>query len=83
MEALALKRPVLATRSSGLAELADQGLIRAIPLRSTPAEVARAVLAQLQDPLVPTEVDLPGWDECTARLHGLYDSILQRTLCAS
>ncbi|MBE3558220.1 MAG: glycosyltransferase family 4 protein, partial [Ktedonobacteraceae bacterium] len=44
MEALALRRPVLVADTSGLHELAEQKLVSAIPLDSTPEEVARAAL---------------------------------------
>lgn len=53
IEALALRRPVLVADTSGLSELAQQGLVRAVPLDSPPAFVAEAILGQLRDPLVP------------------------------
>src|SRR4051794_14337168 len=41
LEALALGRPVLVTRSRGLDELADAGFVRAIPHDSGPHQIAR------------------------------------------
>jgi glycosyltransferase involved in cell wall biosynthesis len=78
LEGLALGRPALVADTSGMSELAERGLARAIPLESTPAEVAQAVLAQLRDPLVPHDVRLPSWDECAASLETLYASIVRR-----
>lgn len=72
LEALALKRPVLVANTSGLQELADQGLARAIALNSTPQAVAAAVIEQLRNPHVPASLDLPTWDDCARELLMLY-----------
>jgi glycosyltransferase involved in cell wall biosynthesis len=72
LEALALARPVLVTRNTGLAELADHGLVTAIPDSSGRAEVAAAVVEQLRNPFIPARVELPTWQECAARHHDLY-----------
>lgn len=82
MEALALRRPVLVADTSGLSELADGRTVRAISPESTPAEIATAVLLQLDSPLSMTEVHLPTWDDCTSELLSVYRSI-GRTPCAS
>jgi glycosyltransferase involved in cell wall biosynthesis len=78
LEALALGRPVLVTRNRGLDELADEGLVRAVPADSGPDEVAAAVVEQLGDPFVPAHVDLPTWEECAAQHHELYISLLEQ-----
>ena len=85
MEALALRRPVLVADTSGLREIAQQGLARAIPLRSTPDEVAQAVLQQIEEPLIPPEhLVLPTWDDCARQLRDTYTGILaRREQCAS
>jgi glycosyltransferase involved in cell wall biosynthesis len=84
MEALALQRPVLVTNTSGLREIAEQGLARAIPLESTPEEVARAVLQQIEEPLVPSaHLVLPTWDDCARQLQSIYMLSSRRILCAS
>src|SRR5437667_650967 len=83
MEALTLKRPVLVAGTSALQELADQGLARAVPLESTPEEVATAVVSQLRQPLVPQNIALPTWDACAASLLTLYQDIIWRVPCAS
>ena len=76
MEALALGRPVLVADTSGLSELAEDGLVRAIPLASAPGQVAAALLAQIREPLLPTNFQLPTWDTCATEVHTLYQGIL-------
>jgi len=83
LEAAALGRPVLVADTSGLRELADRGLAKAIPLNSTPEQVAAAVLDQIRAPLVPPAVALPTWDDCTAGLMSLYRQVTQGVSCAS
>jgi glycosyltransferase involved in cell wall biosynthesis len=84
LEALALGRPVLVTHTSGLGELADQGLARSVPLGSRPAAVASAILEQLGRPLTPARVDLPSWDDCATNLLQLYHLVTGRFMsCAS
>jgi glycosyltransferase involved in cell wall biosynthesis len=85
LEALSLARPVLVTDTSGLGELARRGLARAVPLKSTTAQVASAVIEQLRHPLIPTLTDLPTWDACAEQLHGLYLGLYQnsRVRCVS
>ncbi len=85
MEALALQRPVLVADTSGLREIAQQGLARAISLQSTPEEVARAALQQIEEPLIPpAHFALPTWDDCARQLHDIYTSVCaRREQCAS
>jgi len=78
MEALALRRSILVANTSGLSELAEQGLVRAIPLNSTPTQVAQAVLNQLRDPLTPPAIELPTWEGCTNALLKLYHTCQQQ-----
>ena len=72
MEALMAGCPALVADTSGLHELAEQGLVRAIPLESTEVEVAAAALQQMREPLVPPHVTLPTWDSCASDLLTLY-----------
>ena len=84
MEALALQRPVLVTNTSGLREIAEKGFARAIALDSTPEEVARAVLQQIEEPLIPpAHLALPTWDDCAGQLQSIYTKSSRRILCAS
>lgn len=77
MEALSMRRPVLVADTSGLSEIAEQGLVRAIPLNSTPDQVADAVLEQLRDPLIPPSIELPTWEQCAERLMAVYTDVLE------
>jgi len=77
MEALSVGRPVLVTYTSGLAELADQGLVRSVPLDSPPSRLARAVLENIAQPHIPSEVHLRTWDDCAADLMSLYRQVLE------
>ncbi len=83
MEALSLQRPVLVADTSGLSELAERGLVRAIPLNSSAEAVAKSVLEQLRSPLLPPDIELPTWDGCTASLVSLYKSIAEERPCVS
>jgi glycogen synthase len=83
LEALALGRPVLVADSSGLSELAEQGLATAIGLQSRPEQIGSAILDQLTHPYTPPSINLPTWDECAAKLLALYEDVLRRSQCAS
>jgi glycosyltransferase involved in cell wall biosynthesis len=75
LEALALGRPVLVADTTGLHELAERGLARAIALDSTPDVVAAALVDQIRQPLVATNLMLPTWDDCAERLLALYQAV--------
>ncbi len=82
MEALALRRPVLVADTSGMSELAQQGLVRAIPLDSSPEEIAYMVLQQIEKPLLPpANITLPTWDECAKRVRAVYDQCVRELVC--
>jgi glycosyltransferase involved in cell wall biosynthesis len=84
MEALLLKRPVLVADTSGLSELAQRKLVKAIPLDASAEEAANAMVEQLKTPFVQREVRLPTWDDCADRLHSLYQTVAdERALCAA
>jgi glycosyltransferase involved in cell wall biosynthesis len=75
MEALALGRKVVVADTSGLSELASEGLATAVPPNTSPGVLA-GVLARVAarpDPLAP---DLPTWDDCADQLLALYEEIL-------
>jgi glycosyltransferase involved in cell wall biosynthesis len=78
LEALSLGCSALVADTSGLHELAEEGLARAIPLKSTPEEVADAVIQQLHEPLLTPALQLPTWDECADELVNLYRSLPRR-----
>jgi glycosyltransferase involved in cell wall biosynthesis len=83
MEAIALKRPVLVASTSALQEFAEQGLVRSVSLDRGNDEVAKAIISQLSQPLIPADVALPTWDDCAAQILALYETITRRSLCVS
>lgn len=78
MEAVALGRPLLVTQTSGLQELADHGLAQSIPLRSDSAVVAQAIIAQIEQPVLPADIELPTWEICADSLGALYRGVARR-----
>ena len=84
LEALSLGRPVLIANTPGLRELAEQGLARAVSLKSTPEEIAQAVLQQIEQPILPpAHLTLPTWDDCTQQLEAIYHRCVRRLSCVS
>lgn len=76
LEAVALGRPALVADTPGLSELAERDLAVAIPLDSSPHDVANAVLQQLESPHRPPKEPLPTWDECATSLLELYEGVV-------
>jgi glycogen synthase len=83
LEALRLGRPALVAETSGLLELAQLSLARSVSLRSTPVEVARAIIEQLDEPLIPGSVVLPTWDDCAQSLLAVYRGLREVEPCES
>ena len=75
MEALALGRKVVVADTSGLSELAAEGLATAVAPK-TPPGVLAGVLARAAAGPGPEPFDLPNWDDCADELLALYDEIL-------
>jgi glycosyltransferase involved in cell wall biosynthesis len=78
MEAVALGRKVVVADTSGMSELAAEGLATAVPVDASP-QVLAGVLARVArdvDPVVPA---LPTWDDCAEEVLGLYREILTPT----
>lgn len=81
LEAAALGRPVLVANTSGLSELAEQGVARAIALHSSADQVAQAILEQLNNPFTPARPWLSTWDNCATALLELYQAIIGSRQC--
>jgi glycosyltransferase involved in cell wall biosynthesis len=75
MEALALGRRVLVADTSGLSELAHEGLARAIPIDASPQQIARALVDLIRSP-EPAKLSLPTWDQSAASLADVYREVL-------
>ena len=76
-EALAVGRPVLVSRTSGLNEIVDSGLARGVSSGAGNEEIGRAILQQLDDPLRVDATALSTWDDAASQLYDLYLSVLQ------
>jgi glycogen synthase len=76
MEALSLKRPVLVADTSGLSEIAERGLARAIPLDCGPDALADAMIEQLDNPLIAGDIKLSTWEDCASELLDVYQHVL-------
>ena len=75
IEALALGRPALVADTSGLAELARDGLARPIALTATAAELAETIVDELAHPRATPGIHAPTWQECADSLLALYRSV--------
>jgi glycosyltransferase involved in cell wall biosynthesis len=75
LEAVALGKRLLVADTSGLRELAEDGLARAIQLGSAPDEIAAAALEELDRPANRAPVELPTWDQCASALLDLYEAV--------
>jgi glycosyltransferase involved in cell wall biosynthesis len=76
LEAAAARRRLLVADAGGLSEIAADGFGRAIPLDSSPEQIAAAALEELAKPAPERSPSLTSWDECAAALLDLYASIL-------
>lgn len=75
LEAAAAGRRLLVADASGLAEIAADGLGRAIPPDASPEAVGEAMLEELRKP-PPTRLPrLASWNDCARELHELYRSL--------
>jgi glycosyltransferase involved in cell wall biosynthesis/GT2 family glycosyltransferase len=75
LEAAAAGRRLLVADASGLAEIAEDGFARAVPLDESPEGIGRAVLEALAQPPPDRRPRLSSWDECTEELLSLYRSL--------
>ncbi len=79
MEALSMGCPVLVADTSGLSEIAQDGLCRAIPLNTPSDGVAAAIERELvTDSRSQGGIKLTNWDDCTDQLLVVYKNILTR-----
>jgi glycosyltransferase involved in cell wall biosynthesis len=77
LEAAAARRRLLVAGAGGLAEIAEDGFARAIPLDSSPEQIAAAALEELAKPAPQSSPKLTTWDECAAALLDLYGWVLK------
>jgi glycosyltransferase involved in cell wall biosynthesis len=75
LEAAAAGCRLLVADAGGLAEIAEDGMARAIPLDEDPEAVGLAMLEELALPPQTKTPELTSWDECATRLLDLYRSL--------
>ena len=78
IEAAALGRPLVVSDTSGLRELADRGLARAVANVGDPESLARALLDEIAAPTTAGRLELPTWDDCARDLCALYEQVRHR-----
>lgn len=79
IEALSLGRRVVTTDTSGFRELAEDGLVRAVPLDAAAGDVASVMAAEIdRADAALSPIALSGWDECAGRLAALYGVVARR-----
>ncbi|QIJ73322.1 glycosyltransferase [Methylobacterium sp. NI91] len=76
MEAISVGRPALVSHTTGLAEVADKGLCRSLPLTAGPEMTAACMIEGLRTQRVAREIALPNWDDCTQALLRVYHAVL-------
>ena len=75
LEAASLGVPIVVADNSGMSELAERGLARAVALSDSPLVHARAMIDQILRPLPLPEVSLPSWEVCARDLAALYHRV--------
>jgi len=75
LEAAAAGCRLVVADGSGLGELARDGFARALPVEAPPAELAAAILEELEKGPPGRRPELPSWDECAQRLLELYRAV--------
>ena len=78
MEALALGRPAVVARTSGLTELEELGWALGVDVDASAEETALAIERQLEDPVRPEVAVLPTWETSVAGVVDVYESVLAR-----
>lgn len=77
LEAISLGCPALVADTSGLREIAEDGLAKSLPLDCTDEQLAQGMIAQLDHPMRPREIKLPTWGDCAMNLLALYRDVLK------
>lgn len=76
LEAIALRRPVLASNTTGFSEMAASGLVRGIDPESPPRKIATEILDLVDSDGPRGAVKIWNWDDCTNALLALYGEAL-------
>lgn len=76
LEALSMARPVLVAESPGLSIFVERGQAMGVPRNAGRALIAEAIVSQLRNPIIPSGVSLPTWDDAAESLKKIYVDIL-------
>ena len=72
MEALSLRRPVIGYKTSGIAELVDEGWVHGIDPAASPSALAAQLVQGMSIPPAADPAELPTWDTCAEQLRQVY-----------
>lgn len=76
MEGLSVGRPVVGLDTAGIGDLVAEGWVRGVPPRSSAVDLARILVAAMDEPPLVDPVKLPTWDSCAAELVEVYRDAL-------
>jgi glycosyltransferase involved in cell wall biosynthesis len=78
LEAISLGRPVLASNTTGFAEMAARGLLHGVDPDAPPEAHAAAMLAVIDNPAAhaPPKQQIDDWNHCTNNLINIYRGVL-------
>jgi glycosyltransferase involved in cell wall biosynthesis len=78
MEALSAERPVVGYRTSGIAELVDEGWVYPVDPAASPAALAEQLVLGMSLPPLVDPAKLPTWDTCAEQLRLVYLTLSDR-----
>ena len=77
LEAISVGLPVLASNSTGFAEMAARGLLRGIDPNSSSRVIADAIIEQIDRPATRgRQIAINNWDDCASNLLEVYHDVL-------
>jgi glycosyltransferase involved in cell wall biosynthesis len=78
LEAISLGCRVLASNSTGFAEMAANGLLHGIDPKASPRAIADAIIAEIDSPATTCSprIKINNWDDCTSDLLKVYHCVL-------
>jgi glycosyltransferase involved in cell wall biosynthesis len=78
MEALSVGRPVVGFDIAGIGELVEEGWVRGVSPKESPAGIAKALVDGMNASSLVDPGDLPTWETCAAHLGDVYLEMADR-----
>jgi glycosyltransferase involved in cell wall biosynthesis len=79
LEAISVGRPVIASNSTGFAEMAAKGLLRGIDPNSSSLAIADAIIEEIDRPATRgSQIAIDNWDDCANALLDVYYDVLNQ-----